>query len=261
VEHVLSADGTAIAYERSGAGPPLVLVHGISADHTRWAPVLPALAARRSVLALDRRGRGAGGDAPEYALAREAEDVVAVAATAGAPVDLLGHSYGGITALEAAMAGALLRALVLYEPWITAGPTLPPDLVARLEALLAAGDREGAATTFLVEAVRTPPAELAQLRTLPTWPARLIMAPLIPRELRAVQQYHFDPARCAGIQAPTLLMVGGDSPPFAHEAAALLHAALPRSRVCVLPGQGHVAMNTAPDLFVREVLAFLDNPA
>ena len=79
-ETVASADGTPIAVWRSGNGPPLVLVHGTAADHSRWAPVLPALAARFTVLAVDRRGRGASGDARDYALEREAEDVAAVIA-------------------------------------------------------------------------------------------------------------------------------------------------------------------------------------
>ncbi len=77
LEQVVSADGTSIAIWRSGSGPPLVLVHGTAADHGRWAPVLPALEARFTVLAIDRRGRGGSGDADDYALQREYEDVVA----------------------------------------------------------------------------------------------------------------------------------------------------------------------------------------
>jgi pimeloyl-ACP methyl ester carboxylesterase len=80
---------------RSGEGPPLVLVHGAAADHSRWAPVLPELEAHFTVLALDRRGRGQSGDADEYALEREFEDVVAVVEAAGSDVNVLGHSHGG----------------------------------------------------------------------------------------------------------------------------------------------------------------------
>src|SRR5688500_13609083 len=72
---VTSKDGTPIAYfERgSGSGPPLVLVHGTTADHTRWAPVLPALERGFSVFTMDRRGRGDSGDAATYAIEREYE--------------------------------------------------------------------------------------------------------------------------------------------------------------------------------------------
>lgn len=78
LEEVVSQDGTRIAVWRSGEGAPLVLVHGTVADHSRWAPVLPAFEARFTVLAIDRRGRGQSGDADDYALERESEDVAAV---------------------------------------------------------------------------------------------------------------------------------------------------------------------------------------
>ena len=75
-----SRDGTRIAFWRSGGGPPLLLVHGVIADHTTtWRYVLPSLEQRFSVYAMDRRGRGGSGDAERYALAREAEDVAAAA--------------------------------------------------------------------------------------------------------------------------------------------------------------------------------------
>ena len=93
-ETVVSADGTPLALWRSGEGPPLVLVHGAAADHSRWAPVLPALEERFTVHQFDRRGRGERGDAADYSLAREFEDVVAVVESAGADVNLLGHSHG-----------------------------------------------------------------------------------------------------------------------------------------------------------------------
>ena len=98
---VASRDGTQIAYWTSGSGPPLVLVHGAPADHTRWRPLLPYLEPYVTVHALDRRGRGASGDALEYRLEREYEDVAAVVdavAASGQPVDVYGHSHGGIVA-------------------------------------------------------------------------------------------------------------------------------------------------------------------
>ena len=116
VEQVVSADGTPIAVWRSGEGPPLVLVHGAAADHSRWAPVLPALEERFTVLAIDRRGRGRSGDADDYALEREFEDVAAVVEWAGEAVNVLGHSHGGVCALEAALLTDRIGKLVLYEP-------------------------------------------------------------------------------------------------------------------------------------------------
>src|ERR671913_1412042 len=70
-ETVPSVDNTPIAYWRSGEGPPLVLVHGTAADHSRWKPVLPALEQHFTVYAVDRRGRGGGGGTPEISTERE----------------------------------------------------------------------------------------------------------------------------------------------------------------------------------------------
>src|SRR5918998_6394003 len=115
-ETVTSEDGTRIAGWRSGEGPPLVLVHGTAADHSRWKPVLPAFEERFTVYAVDRRGRGDSGDAEDYAIEREFEDVAAVVDTIGEPANLLGHSYGALCALEAALLTPNVRKLVLYEP-------------------------------------------------------------------------------------------------------------------------------------------------
>src|SRR5436190_5786548 len=116
-----SKDGTAIGCFVSGSGTPMVLVHGTSADHGRWAPIMPALERHFTVYACDRRGRGASGLGEPYAIEREFEDVAAVVDGIGGPVDLLGHSYGAICALEASRLTPHLRRLVLYEPPVPAG--------------------------------------------------------------------------------------------------------------------------------------------
>jgi len=95
------------------------------------------------------------------------------------------------------------------------------------------------------------------LKSLPNWPARVAAAHTISREMRAGEKYVFQPARFAGLRIPALLLLGGDSPPKFKRAIESVHAALPQSRVAVMPGQQHAAINTAPDLFLREVLGFL----
>jgi pimeloyl-ACP methyl ester carboxylesterase len=253
-----SRDGTPIACARSGNGPPLVLVHGTTADHTRWGPVLPALGARFTVYACDRRGSGASGDGPSYAMEREFDDVAAVVDGIGGPVDLLGHSYGALCSLEAATRAKNLRRLVLYEPPIPAGvPITPPGVIDRLQALLDVGDREGVVRTFMLEVPRVSPAQLDRMRSLPAWQARVAPAGTIPRELRANDQYTFAPERFRDIKVPVLLLLGGDSPPFFRAAFERVQAAIPSAQLVVLPGQQHVAIDTAPDLFARDVLAFL----
>jgi pimeloyl-ACP methyl ester carboxylesterase len=255
-----SQDGTTIACERTGSGPPLVLVHGTSADHRRWAPVLPAFQRHFTVYACDRRGRGASGDADDYAIEREFEDIAAVVDGIGGPVDLVGHSWGALCSLEAASRAKNLRRLVLFEPPIPiGGPIYPPGVVDRLQALLDAGDREAVVTTFMTEVPRVPPDQLALMKTLPAWPARVAAAHTIVRELKAHERYAFDPAS-ARVTAPTLLLLGGDSPPFFAQGLERVKQGVPHAQLVVLPGQQHVAIDTAPELFAREVLAFLRAP-
>lgn len=231
-----------------------MLVHGTSADHTRWARVLPELEQRFTVFAIDRRGRGESGDATEYALEREYEDVTAVVDAVGEPVTLLGHSYGGICALEAALRTQAVRRLILYEPPIpTAVEIYVPGMIGRLDALLEAGEGEAVLTTFLSEVVRVPPEQLEHLRSLPGWSDRVDSAHTVVREIHAHAAYRFERERWLGFATPALLLLGGDSPPLFAEAIELLRATLPRSTVRILEGQHHMAMETAPSLFAGEI--------
>ncbi len=258
METITSTDGTMIAYQRSGTGSPLVLVHGATADHTRWAPVLPAFEQHFTVYAVDRRGRGGSGDTEPYVIEREFEDIVALVNSLEEPVFLLGHSYGAICSLEAARRTGNVRKLVLYEPPIPTGVEVyPPEVVTRIQASLDRGDREGAVIIFMRDIVRVPPHEMEILRAAPSWPARIAAAHTILREMRGSNEYVFEPARFTGLTTPTLLLLGGDSPAFFKAGIEAVHAALPESRVVVMPGQQHTAMNTAPELFIREVFQFL----
>jgi pimeloyl-ACP methyl ester carboxylesterase len=262
LEKVRSTDGTSIAFQRSGAGPPLLLVHGTGGTHSRWAPILRGLGRHFTVYAIDRRGRGESGDAADYAIEREFEDVASVVDAIGEPVNLFGHSYGAICSLEAALLTCHIRRLVLYEPPIPVrGVEIYPEgVIERLQKLLDAGDREGLLTTFMSDVVRMTPHEIEFSQSMPAWPARVAAAHTLPRELRSHEQYSFEPGRLKALTLPTLLLIGGESPKFFRAAIDLLHAALPCSRVTVLPGQQHIAMESAPELLVQELLAFLLSP-
>lgn len=259
LETTASPDGTPIACWRSGRGRPLLLVHGSTADHTRWAPLLGLLEPHASVHAMDRRGRGASGDADRYTLAAEAADVAAVvdavADATGGPVDVLAHSYGALCALEATLLTTGMRQLALYEPPL--GAVVPPGFVDRLDDLLAQGRREDVVTTLFREILRTPPEQLAILMAESSWPGRVAAAHTLARECRAEQDHRFDPERFAALSVPVLLLAGTESPPELAAATATLATALPGARVRTLAGQGHVAMTTAPEMFAAAVLDFL----
>lgn len=253
---VKSIDGTSIGHTRSGHGPPLVLVHGISADSARWAPVLAELEATYTVHAVDRRGRGLSGDHPSYALPREFEDVAAVVDAIGEPTYLLGHSYGGLCVLHAMLLTGHVEKLVVYEPYAPAVPAEQPSATTlRYEALAARGERDEVVTTFLREILQMTEGEVRAMRADPSWAARRAAAHTIPRELRAAEHFRFQEERFRENAVPVTMLVGSESPAFLVDATARLHAALPASRVVVLPGQKHAAMSTAPSLFVEEVRA------
>lgn len=244
-----------------GGGSPLVLVHGAAGDHGRWElfGVRAAFADQHTVYAIDRRGRGGSGDTDEYALDLEFDDIAAVVDSIDEPVNLLGHSYGALCAMEAALRTDNLRSLVLYEPPFPVGDhqLYDPDLLAEMTALVDEGDDEAALVVFLREVAGLSPSELDALRSAPNWQDRVELVHTVLREYPSSARYAFDPARFEGLDTPTLLLIGSERPSFYRDALSALDDALPNSRLVVLDGQGHVAMNTAPDRFVEEVLSFI----
>ena len=261
MEKVVSQDGTPITFYRRGKGQPLVLVHGTGGTNPvmGWTAVLPTLEEQFTIYAIDRRGYGASGDSPAYAVEREIEDIAAVVDSIGEPVNLLGHSFGALCALEAALLTPNLRKLVLYEPAMPLpGVVLYPEgVLDRLQSLLDAGDREGLLTVVYREIAMMSAHDFEQLRSSPTWPVRLARAHAVPRESRAEDQYTFDARRFSDLQTPTLLLLGGDSPKILKSATETIASALPNSQIAVMPGQQHIAMVTAPELFAGELIRFL----
>lgn len=263
--HVTSPDGTQIAVHVSGEGRPLVAVHGTTSDHLSWRLVLPLLEPHVAVHAVDRRGRGASGDRPEYSLDLEYADLAAVvdaaAAASGGPVDLIGHSYGGNVAFGAALLTSNIRRMVLYEGWPVpnvAHRTIPPEVSDRLETLLSRGLPEEMLEVLYRDVVKMSEEEIAALKAAPTWPVRVAAAPTVPREVAAFGRQAFDPRWAARISVPVLLLVGGESPDEVRADPDVVAAALPDARVRVLGGQMHMAHLTAPETFSEEVLGFLE---
>ena len=278
METITSADGTAIAFDRTGSGPPLVLVHGNGDVHEFWdlAGTRPALAEHFTVYALDRRGRGesgdvterssvgqpdayASGDAAEYELEREAADVAAVVDAIDEPVILLGHSGGALYSLEAALRTDNLRNLILNEPPVAVGTHEldVEEVVARMKRLLDDGANEQVLVLFLQDVAHLTPDELDAARSSPIWRDMVEAAHTLPRELLAIAEYEFDAARFADTTTPTLVLIGGESPPFYKDATEAVNDALPNSRLVTFDGHAHEPMNTAPDRFIDEVLGFI----
>jgi len=255
---VTSSDGAKLAVWRSGSGPGLILVHGTTADHTRWAQVAARFERQFTVYAMDRRGRGGSGDADTYSISQEGEDVVTVAEAVAGPVNLLGHSYGALCCVEAALELPGLHRLVLYEPPLPLGPEIvSPEVRETLDRLIEQDEREAALLTFFREVVRLPEPQLEVMRTQPAWAGRLAAAHTITREIRLEAEYRPDLERLRTIATPSLLLLGGDSPAYFGEATRQLNSVLSNSRIHEMPGQQHVAMDTIPDEFVQIVASFI----
>ncbi len=262
-----SRDGTPIAVFSSGDGPPLVLVHGATADHTTWRTAGPILERSFRLYAIDRRGRGASGDGPAYTIEREYEDVAAVADAvaeeAGAPVDVVGHSYGGRCALGAALRTSSIGRLVVYEgapspaDATAGGGYRPTGVERRIAELIEAGERDAALETFMREIVRMPPADLAAFRANPIWPVRSAAAGTTLRELQGDASPAASLEGLGRVDVPVLQILGGDSAaPFA-DATAALDARLADGRVVVIEGARHAAHHTHPAEFVAAIETFL----
>jgi pimeloyl-ACP methyl ester carboxylesterase len=260
---VYSKDGTLIAFESRGFGPPLLMVHGSTVNRSRWGGIIDTLQRYFTLHLMDRRGRGDSGDAQDYAIEREFEDVAAVVEAIGQEVSVLGHSYGAICSLHAARVAKQIDKLVIYEPPMrVAGARLPfaDDLQARLDASLTAGDRQAVLETFLREVVMVNEVDLANLKQSRSWAIRLSTAHTLPRELRAASALTFHPEEFQIVTIPTLVLKGNLSPAMMRAAARMTHKALPHSRLEILRGQGHAAMSSGPEEFLRKVLPFLLGP-
>ena len=253
-----TSDGVDLVYHSVGAGQHLLLVHGTSADHTTWDPVKTALSEHFRLSILTRRGRCGSGDSLPYVLQREFEDVATLVDALGGPVDIVGHSFGALCALEGALRSTNVRRLVLYEsPLPGAFPYWPDAVRDRMMPLLNSGQPEQALRTFMEAMLGLSEQEIAAIQRLPNWPDRISYAHTIARELQALAENSFDLTRLQTVAAPTLLLLGEFSPPMHRAIADKFMGVIPDCRVVELPGQGHLAIRFAPERVAHDVLKFL----
>lgn len=245
---VPSTDGTRIAYEVLGSGPPVVLVAGIFCTRATLRPLAEALADRARVAVYDRRGRGDSGGAgpvPPDAVAREIADLAAVIGGLGGEAAVYGHSSGAGVALRAAAAGVPITRLVLHEPPFGGNDpeatgearAMAADVVAALDA-----GRPGDAITRFMADTGMPAGVLAGLAADPAMQA---VAPTMPYDLAVMGDLDaggaipVDVAR--SLTVPTLVVAGGASPDFFRDTAERLAALIPGAELAVLDGHDHGA--------------------
>ncbi len=239
-----SADGTRLAYEIRGDGPPLVYVTG-AICHRTFGPVTSgakALSTAFRVLTYDRRGRGDSGDNDHWSMEREVEDISALIDQLGGSALLYGHSSGAVLALHAAhrLRGRVQR-VVLYDASWAADDTeaaIYADLRAEVDALLSRGRNGRALQRFLV-GIGMPRAFAALLPVMPGWRRMRALAPTLRYDIDLTAQP--PPLVTASeITVPTHVIVGQRSPHELHRVASAVSAAIPGATHEVLPGQDHM---------------------
>ena len=244
---VVSKDGTAIAFQRAGAGPAVILIDGaLCYRGVGETGALATLLSRHlTVYTYDRRGRGQSGDTLPYAVDRELDDIDALVRAAGGRAAVWGMSSGAVLALDAARRNRGVVRVAVYEaPFIVddSRPTTEDDW-RRIDAAVAAGRPSDAVKAFL-QSVGTPWYVIAPLRVLPTWSKLAAIAHTLPYDGALVRDHqHGRPLPANGwatIAVPTLVMAGTNSPAWIRHANEALARAVPNARYRTLPGQTHV---------------------
>lgn len=239
-----SADGTRLAYEIHGDGPPLVYVTG-AICHRMFGPIrsgAKVLGSAFGVLTYDRRGRGDSGGSAEWSLDREVEDISALIDELGGSALLYGHSSGAVLAMHAAhRLGDRVQRVVLYDAsWVAdeSEATTYAGLRAEVDALLARG-RHGRALQHFLVGIGMPRVFAALLPLMPGWRRLRALAPTLRHDMDLTAQP--PPLEVAAeIAVPVHVMVGERSPADLHRVASAVAAAIPEATHEVLPGQDHM---------------------
>jgi pimeloyl-ACP methyl ester carboxylesterase len=265
---VTSPDGTRIAYDRTGAGDPLILVAG-AFSYRRYpgqVKLAELLADRFTVCNYDRRGRGDSGDTAPYAVDREIEDLAALIEAVGGRAHVWGLSSGAVLALEAAAAGLPIGKLAVQEPPLVVDPAdrrPPADLLKRVTELVDAGQRGEAVRYFMVDGMGAPSFVPGMLRLMPgVWKRLTAVAHTLPYDARLIEGRQtgrpLPAGQWASVTIPTLVMCGTEkeSPSFLRHASAAVADALPDARLVERRGLGHTKKLT-PKVIAAALTEFL----
>jgi pimeloyl-ACP methyl ester carboxylesterase len=241
MDEVTSRDGTTIAFDRFGEGPPVILVCGGSVDRMSNAPLAALLAERFTAINYDRRGRGDSGDTGPYAIEREIEDIEALVEEEGGSAFLYGSSSGAVLAMDAAASGLPITKLALWEPPFILDPNArpPADQVETYERMIAEGRRGDAVEYFMTQVVHMPAEFVADARTQPWWPAQEAIAHTLAYDARIMGDYSVPTERASSVKSPTVVLAGGADFPWMRETARALADAIPDGQTRFLDGQGH----------------------
>lgn len=247
IHYTTSADGTEIGYTVQGVGPSLVITHGSVGTMSQWQAVITELSNTFTCYVYDRRGRGLSGDAGEYSLNAEIADLQAMLAVACPGSRVLAHSYGGLIALQHALAHGVAKQLILFEPPLSLNRLVAGDALAPYREAIAAGDNDRALRIALEQIVGLTATEVAGVSQSPLWPELRELAPTWSRELAAIDGLGMDHGRYSGLPAGQLeFLVGGATTTMLAAATRKLHELLPAAGVTTMAGLHHFSHVTEP---------------
>ncbi|UJX43842.1 alpha/beta fold hydrolase [Xanthobacter sp. YC-JY1] len=252
-----SLDGTTIAYDSVGNGPPLVIVVGAFNDRSTGAPLADALASRFTVYTYDRRGRGESGDSPPYAIDREIEDLASIVEAAGGTASVFGFSSGAVLALRASVTEISIDKLVLFgAPIVTddSRPAVPVDIAQRVKALVEQGKRGDAVELFQLEAIGMPPQIVERMRHAPFRPGLEAVAHTLFNDLTIIAGSPNPLDLLGSVAMPTLVIDGGDGPPWIGHTARVIAELLPDGKHVSISG---LTQDMRPELLVGPTTDFL----
>lgn len=253
-----------LAAAEFGAGPPVLVLHGLFGSGLNWRSIAQRLAERRRVFTLDLRNHGASPWADRMGYAEMAEDVRAFAARRGlGPVALIGHSMGGKVAMTLALASPeAVERLVVVD---IAPVVNPPTLLAYVRAMRALDlsrlRRRAEADPLLAGTIANPAERAFLLQNLVAGPDgslrwRLNLA-AIERSMPEIVGWPEPPAGAA-YRGPTLFVAGGRSDYVRAEHRPAITLLFPKARIATIPEAGHWVHAERPEAFLATVVPFLD---
>jgi pimeloyl-ACP methyl ester carboxylesterase len=265
---VLSRDGTRIGYFSVGTGPAVLVIPGVLSMAADYAAFARALSEHFTVHTIERRGRGESGpQGDDYSIVKECEDVFALQAETGAAL-LVGHSYGGLVALEVARNNKAFGKIAVYEPGVSIDGSMPTAWMPGYERKLAEKRNVDALVDFTL--ADAPP----RIQRMPRWLMKLLvlvlvrcsrqygqMLDLLDENLREWREIARLDSRCEHyreVGADVLLMYGGRSDSKAVTLAMeRLAAILPHSATKEFPRLDHFGIErTAPREVAKAVSDF-----
>ena len=262
---VCSRDGTAIDYLSVGTGPAVLVIPGVLSMASDYAAFALALSEHFTVHTIERRGRGGSGpQGDDYSMVKECEDVLAVHAATGA-ASLVGHSYGGLIALEVARHNKVFSKIAVYEPAVSIAGSMPTAWMPAYQRMLSEKKPVDALVDFTL--ADAPP----RIQRMPRWLMKLVMSLLVRssgqyrqmlnlldqnlREWREIARLDNSYEHYREIPGSVLLMYGGKSDSNAVNLAMdRLAAILPHSSTKEFARLDHFGIErTAPREVARVV--------